>query len=307
MCTEALAKPVKPMSPLVGGAAGLVGGTLSALCGVGGGVVLLPIFKGFGGGMTPQQVAATAMFSLMMGSSIGAATYLSEGVANVPTSMAVFIGSTAFSLVGAKMATMLPGNLLTLLMKPVILLTIPLTLSKTEAFKHLMESLQVHEQVPAGLTKRRPSLKQRVDSHGVSVSECVQSCAEVLEAGPEAVVDAALAFVRKHQEHFAIGAAAGLTTGLIGIGGGLVLMTLLGHNMPQHEAVATGIVALLPSGMLTSLFNLGQGTLVLRAGLIVGAANMAGMYGGVRFVAPYVEEDYMRYLFASLLVVSLLK
>jgi len=29
------------------------------------------------------------MFSLMMGSSIGAATYLSEGVANVPTSMAV--------------------------------------------------------------------------------------------------------------------------------------------------------------------------------------------------------------------------
>ena len=29
--------------------------------------------------------------------------------------------------------------------------------------------------------------------------------------------------------------------------------------------------------------------------------------GGARFVAPHVEEDYMRYLFASILVVSLFK
>ena len=84
-------------------------------------------------------------------------------------------------------------------------------------------------------------------------------------------------------------------------------MTMLGHNMPQHEAVATGIVALLPSGILTSIFNLSQGTLVLRAGLVVGAANMMGMYGGIHLVAPYVKEDYMRYLFASILLLSLLK
>lgn len=295
------------MNPLIGGAAGLAGGTLSALCGVGGGIVLLPLFKSFGGGMTPRQVGATAMFSLMMGSGIGAATYLSEGVANIPTSCAVFLGSTVFSIAGSRVAAVLPNNLLSLLMKPVILLTIPLTLSKTDAFHKLTEHFQVHEQVPKEMIQRRQSLKQRIDTHGMTVSECVDHLKEVVDAGPQVALEATIAFVRKHEEHFMIGAAAGFCTGVLGIGGGLVLMTLLGHNMPQHEAVATGIVALFPSGMLTSAYNLSQGTLMLRSGLIVGVANMVGMYGGARFVAPYVEEDYMRYLFSSILMLSLLK
>ena len=59
------------------------------------------------------------------------------------------------------------------------------------------------------------------------------------------------------------------------------------------------VALMLPIGLYVAL--------VLRAGLIVGAANMAGMYGGARFVAPHVEEDYMRFLFMSILVVSLLK
>jgi len=141
----------------------------------------------------------------------------------------------------------------------------------------------------------------------VSVGDCVETVKRLVDAGPQAVLNASLVFVRKHEEHFAIGACAGFASGLVGVGGGLVLMTLLGHHMPQHEAVATGIVALFPSGLITSVYNLGRGTLVLRAGLIVGAANMAGMYTGAVFVAPHVEEDYMRYLFAGILLFSLLK
>ena len=166
--------------------------------------------------MSAQQVGATALFSLMMGSSVGAAAYLQEGKANIPTSTAVFLGTTIFSLIGAKAATLLPGSLLNLLMKPVIVLTIPLVLSKTEFFNHLIEAFQVHEQVPKDMLKRRPSLKERIDTHGVSVEECIQELQAVMQDGPQAVLDAMLAFLRKHEEHFAIGAAAGLTTGLIG-------------------------------------------------------------------------------------------
>ena len=52
----------------------------------------------------------------------------------------------------------------------------------------------------------------------------------------------------EHREHVAIGALSGFASGLLGVGGGLLMMTLLGHSMPQHEAVATCIVALLPTG-----------------------------------------------------------
>jgi len=143
----------KPMSPIVGGIAGAGAGGLSALCGVGGGLLLIPLFKKYGGGMTAQQVGATAMFALTMGSGTGAATYINEGVANIPTAIAVFMGSATFSIAGARVASMLSGGLLNLIMKPVILLTIPLTLSKTDAFKQFMDRFELHERVPATMVR----------------------------------------------------------------------------------------------------------------------------------------------------------
>lgn len=84
-------------------------------------------------------------------------------------------------------------------------------------------------------------------------------------------------------------------------------MTALGHSMPQHEAVGTGLVVAVPTGIVTCAYQLGSGSLVLKTGLLVGLANMAGMFLGIHYIAPHVDEEYMRFIFAAVMAASLLK
>jgi uncharacterized membrane protein YfcA len=152
VCVPSAEVAPKKLSPpvvrtLPGVLAGAGGGMLGALCGVGGGLLLLPALMRFGGGMTMQQASATGLFCLTMGSSVGAATYLANDVANIPTSCAVFIGSSIFSIVGARAASLLPSSTLSMLMKPIVVLSIPLILSKTDAFHRLTRALEVHHHI----------------------------------------------------------------------------------------------------------------------------------------------------------------
>ena len=100
---------------------------------------------------------------------------------------------------------------------------------------------------------------------------------------------------------------SGFTSGLVGVGGGLVMLTLLGHSMPRHDAVATAIVAMVPTGMLTSLSSLGAGPLAVRAALLVGATNAIGMHIAAKHLAPHVDEDAMRGIFAAIMLAALIK
>lgn len=302
----ATSKAASPsFSAAVAGSAGFAGGTLGALCGVGGGLVLIPTLKHFGGGLSAHQVGATAMFALTMGSGVGASTYLLEGTANVPTSAAVFCGSSLFSVAGSRFAALLPGTALSLLTKGILLGAIPLCLSKTQLAQTAARRLQYEP--PEVLIRRRPSLSQTVRHHHVTVREAAGALWASATGGAEVFAAAATGFFREHREHVAIGALSGFASGLLGVGGGLLMMTLLGHSMPQHEAVATCIVALLPTGAITSMYNLATGSLRLRVGLVVGGANMLGMLLGAKALAPHADEDLMRYVFAGLMLVALAK
>ena len=95
---------------------GGLAGTLGALCGVGGGLVIIPVLKQFSK-LTVHQITATSLFSISIASSVGAASYISQGKARVPEAALIALSAMTTAGLGAKAATKMSGNSLTKLFK----------------------------------------------------------------------------------------------------------------------------------------------------------------------------------------------
>lgn len=81
----------------------------------------------------------------------------------------------------------------------------------------------------------------------------------------------------------AIGLAAGVLSGLFGVGGGIIIVPALVFflGMTQHEAQGTSLgLMLLPIGILAAANYYKTGNLDVKAGLIVAGAFVLGGYFG---------------------------
>lgn len=102
----------------------------------------------------------------------------------------------------------------------------------------------------------------------------------------------------------AVGLAAGVLAGLLGIGGGALfvpaLVFLLG--LDQLDAEATSLLAIIPVAVAGAWRQHRYGNLRIREGLMLGVLGISGATGGV-LVANAVPEDALRTAFAALLLV----
>ena len=77
-----------------------------------------------------------------------------------------------------------------------------------------------------------------------------------------------------------------------------------GREMPQHTAVATSLVAMVPTGISATIVNTMKGSVHFKAGVALAASSSVAMYCTARYVAPLVDEQYMRYIFSAVLGAS---
>jgi len=101
-----------------------------------------------------------------------------------------------------------------------------------------------------------------------------------------------------------LGFGVGVLSGIIGIGGGVLLVPLLIWllGMNQHKAQGTSLAALLlPTGLFAFWTYYRQGSADLRVGLLVAAGfAVGGLFGGLG--AQYVPELWLRRVFAAVLL-----
>jgi uncharacterized protein len=101
----------------------------------------------------------------------------------------------------------------------------------------------------------------------------------------------------------AIGFAAGMASGLLGIGGGLLfvpgLVILLGET--QLRAEATSLLAILPVAIVGAARQRSYGNMRMRDGITIGLLSPIGVFGGVA-VANIVSDRVLSYLFAAMLL-----
>lgn len=103
----------------------------------------------------------------------------------------------------------------------------------------------------------------------------------------------------------AIGLAAGVLSGLFGIGGGVLIVPALIFlaRFPVKMATGTSLGALLlPVGILGAYAYWRAGNLDLRASLLVAAGLLVGAYAGAR-LADTVPGPLLQRLFAGFLAV----
>ena len=99
-----------------------------------------------------------------------------------------------------------------------------------------------------------------------------------------------------------LGLAAGVLSGMLGVGGGILFVpTLVALGLGQVEAAATSLLAIVPTAAVGVWRQHGYGNFRVRPALVVGVASIAGVEVGVR-IAHALPEDTLRLLFGVLLL-----
>jgi len=101
----------------------------------------------------------------------------------------------------------------------------------------------------------------------------------------------------------AIGAAAGVIAGMLGVGGGVLfvpgLVFVLG--LGQHEAEATSLLAIIPVAIVGTYQQDRYGNVRRRDALVLGLTSVAGAAAGVA-LANALSGEVLRDSFAALIV-----
>jgi uncharacterized protein len=101
----------------------------------------------------------------------------------------------------------------------------------------------------------------------------------------------------------ALGVAAGVLSGMFGVGGGVLFVpTLVALGLGQLEAQATSLLAILPTVAAGALSQHRYGNLRLQSAAVLGLASILGVVAGA-LIAIALPESALRRLFALLLLV----
>lgn len=106
-----------------------------------------------------------------------------------------------------------------------------------------------------------------------------------------------------------IGLMAGILSGMVGIGGGIVIVPALVYfmNMSQHEAQGTSLaVLLLPVGILAVYYYYQAGYVDIRSSLIIASTFVVGGLIGSK-IAIVVDQNMLKKIFGIFLLLISLK
>jgi uncharacterized membrane protein YfcA len=100
----------------------------------------------------------------------------------------------------------------------------------------------------------------------------------------------------------AVGAAAGVLAGVLGVGGGILLVPflVLAVGMSQHEAEATSLLVILPTAVAGSIALRRRNVGDLPVALGLGAVGAAGAAAGA-LLALSLSSDALRIVFAAVI------
>jgi uncharacterized membrane protein YfcA len=104
-------------------------------------------------------------------------------------------------------------------------------------------------------------------------------------------------------ETIAAGLAAGVLSGLFGVGGGILFVPalVLIADLGQVEAAATSLAAMIPVVLVGTWRQHVYGNVRWRAAVAIGTASIGGAFAGAS-IAVALPEDVLRKLFAVLLL-----
>lgn len=261
---------------LAGAAAGLLG----SLLGLGGGILIIPMLVLVL--HVPMHIAiATSLLCVIATSSAAASKNVSRGIANVRLGMTMELWTVVGALAGSLLAGRLSGSTLTLIFGVAMgIMALPMARGVPDQGPEEIEEDEDLEPAPEGFVAS-------LDGHYFDPAE-----------GKEVSYR-----VRRLPVAIAASSVAGVLSGLLGVGGGIVKVPVLTLycDVPMKAAAATSNFMIGVTAVASALVYYGRGDV----SPFISAASVVGVFVGSRagsLVAGRVRGTTLRRVFAVVMI-----
>ena len=263
--------------------AGVAIGILSGLLGIGGGTVMVPIFR-LAFGMSPVVSTATSLFAIIPTSISGAASHIRHKTCIVSLGVAAGLGGALTSPLGVWLAQISPAWMIMVAAALII---------GWSAVKMLGKAFKMRSQ-------------NRTQQHAASNDDAIDDPTKASAQAGAAVYPAPRKLTRKQLLIGAgIGLGAGVASGYVGVGGGFIMvplmLSLIGIEMRQ--ASGTSLIAVMILAIPGVVEQALLGNINYAAGIAIAVGSIPGAVIGARLVRV-VPELALRFVFGFFLIVA---
>ncbi len=264
---------------------GVVIGIASGLLGIGGGTVMVPIFR-LAFGMSATVSTATSLFAIIPTSISGAVSHV-KGKTCIPAlGIAAGLGGALMSPVGVWLAQLSPDWLVMLAAALII------GYSAINMFKKALRMKPATAAAGSSATSEIPGTTSLASSGE--------------PAAPAPAPAPSISLSRKQLlQGAAIGLVAGLASGYVGVGGGFIMVPLMLSviGIPMRKASGTSLIAVMILAIPGVIEQAILGNINYLAGIAVVIGTIPGAVVGARLVTK-VPERTLRFAFGCFLIVA---
>lgn len=252
--------------------AGVLVGVMSGLLGVGGGTIMVPIFR-LAFGMSPLASTATSLFAIIPTSISGVVAHARAKTCVPKLGLALGVGGAVMSPMGVWLASVSPGWLV------ICVAAIVIGFSAFKMFKKAVKCAPTPRAGRAG--------------------------GNVQAASAKAVPDQPVLSRKQYLQGACIGLIAGLASGYVGVGGGFIMVPLMLAvlGIPMSLASGTSLIAIMILAIPGVIEQGLLGNIEYLAGIAIVVGSIPGALVGARLVRM-VPERQLRFIFGGFLLVA---
>lgn len=252
--------------------AGVFVGVMSGLLGVGGGTIMVPIFR-LAFGMSPLASTATSLFAIIPTSISGVVAHARAKTCVPKLGLALGVGGAVMSPMGVWLAGVSPGWLV------ICVAAIVIGFSAFKMFKKAVKCAPTPRAGRAG--------------------------GNVQAASAKAVPDQPVLSRKQYLQGACIGLIAGLASGYVGVGGGFIMVPLMLAvlGIPMSLASGTSLIAIMILAIPGVIEQGLLGNIEYLAGIAIVVGSIPGALVGARLVRM-VPERQLRFIFGGFLLVA---
>lgn len=289
-------------------AVGALIGVLSGLLGIGGGTIMVPVFR-LAFGLSPLTSTATSLFTIIPTSISGAVSHI-RGKTCVPAlGLAMGVGGALTSPVGVWLSGISPTWLVMLAAALIIGYSAANMLVKAARTPSKKAAAAAAGGAAAGSGAPGASGDVAADAsadEAPSASAAASADTAKPAGGPVANDDDIPKLSRKKLLiGAAIGLGAGLMSGYVGVGGGFIMVPLMLSliRIPMKLASGTSLIAILILAIPGTVENGLAGNIDYLTGISVAVGSIPGAVLG-SYLVKRVPERVLRFIFGGFLIVA---
>lgn len=288
-------------------AVGVGVGVLSGLLGIGGGTVLVPVFK-LGYALSPIMSTATSLATIIPTSISGAISHVRRKTCVPSLGVAAGLGGSITSPVGVWLATMSPDWAIMVAAAAVIAYSAITMFSKAlKAPKGKGTAAAANAEVANACSGKSSAeeVEARETAAGTPGARAEAHGAEAAVAGAPVMPAVPQMARRQLVMGVGVGAIAGVASGYVGLGGGFVMVPLMVSlfHIPMKLTSGTSLIAVALLALPAAVTQTMLGNVSWLVALAVAAGSVPGALLGARLI-PRVPERTLRFIFSGFLLVG---